>query len=131
MIDGLYDCFNHWHKNGTVHIISDTHFDDKELGEGITNRPDAETIVKMINNKVGRKDTLIILGDIGNIEYVKQLRGYKILIAGNHDAGHTNYERQIFINYFKKEHFQKEDKNIRASVCYVDWDPLKPVHLVK
>jgi calcineurin-like phosphoesterase family protein len=108
MIDGLYDCFNHWHKNGTVHIISDTHFDDKELGEGVANRPDAETIVKMINNKVGRKDTLIILGDVGNVEYVKQLRGYKILIAGNHEAGMSNYKRQVITQMFSKDLYTKE-----------------------
>lgn len=92
MIDALYDNFKHWSENGAVWIYSDPHFADSDLEVGVPNRPDAETQVKMINAKVGRKDTLIILGDIGDPSYAKQLRGYKVLIAGNHDAGLSNYE---------------------------------------
>jgi len=40
-------------------------------------------------------DTLIILGDIGDVECAKQLRGYKVLITGNHDSGLNNY-REAF-----------------------------------
>lgn len=92
MIAGLYKQFDKWSANGTVWLYSDPHFGDKELAAGIPNRPSPEEMVKLINSKVGRKDTLIILGDIGDIEYAKQLRGYKVLIAGNHDAGLSNYE---------------------------------------
>lgn len=88
MIDCLYKPFQHWAEEGTVWVYSDPHFSDKDLPD----RPTDEEQVKLINSKVGRKDTLIILGDIGNIEYAKQLRGHKVLIAGNHDAGLTNYE---------------------------------------
>lgn len=104
-IETLYDCFKHWSNCGTVWVYSDPHFDDKELARGIPARPNAEAQVKAINSKVGRKDTLIILGDIGNIEYVKQLRGYKILIAGNHDSGLSNYKRIIQTKYFKRTDF--------------------------
>ena len=91
-IAGLYKIFDHWHAQGTVWIYSDPHFSDKDLAAGQPNRPaDAEQI-ENINRKVGRKDTLIILGDVGDIEAVKKLRGYKILIMGNHDSGRTNYE---------------------------------------
>ena len=51
--------------------------------------------IKLINNKVGRKDTLIILGDIGNLDCVNRLRGYKVLIAGNHDTGLSKY-KEVF-----------------------------------
>lgn len=91
MIEALYKPFQKWSEVGTVWIYSDPHFGDKELAAGIKNRPTAEEQVKMINAKVGRKDTLIILGDIGDIEYAKQLRGYKVLVCGNHDVGHTKY----------------------------------------
>lgn len=94
MINGLYPAFKHWDKQ-SVWIYSDPHFGDKDLESGVKNRPDADTLVKKINEKVGRKDTLIILGDVGDIEFAKKLRGYKILIMGNHDAGRTNYE-EIF-----------------------------------
>ena len=53
-----------------------------------------EEQVKSINSKLGKNDTLIILGDIGNREYVRQLRGHKILIMGNHDQGASNYYRR-------------------------------------
>ena len=95
MIAGLYDIFAHWHKQGTVWIYSDTHFNDKELGEGVAARPSAEEHLKLINSKVGKKDTLILLGDVGDIEIARRLKGYKILIAGNHDAGMSNY-KEIF-----------------------------------
>lgn len=95
MIPGLYDIFNHWHKQGTVWLYSDPHFGDKALQKGVAGRPSDEDQIKMINAKVGKKDTLIILGDIGDIECARKLKGYKVLIAGNHDVGLTNY-REVF-----------------------------------
>lgn len=54
--------------------------------------------IKKINSKAGKNDTLIILGDVGNIECVKRLRARrKILILGNHDKGASNYKRIIKI----------------------------------
>lgn len=91
-IAGLYKIFDHWHATGTVWLYSDPHFGDEELAAGTPGRPTDEEQIKMINSKVGRKDTLIILGDVGDVECARQLRGRKILIMGNHDAGRTNYE---------------------------------------
>ena len=99
-IAGLYKMFDHWHKEGTLYIYSDPHFDDVDLAAGLSNRPSAEEQVKMINSKVGKKDTIIFLGDIGNIEWARKIRGYKILIMGNHDAGRTNYE-SVFNEIFE------------------------------
>ena len=91
MIEALYKPFQKWSEVGTIWIYSDPHFGDKELAAGVKGRPTAEEQVKMINAKVGRKDTLIILGYVGDIEYAKKLRGYKVLVCGNHDVGHTKY----------------------------------------
>ena len=92
ILPGLYDIFQErWGKFQTCHITSDTHFSDEELAAGIKNRPTDDLLVKLINSKVGKKDLLIHLGDVGDIEYAKQLRGYKVLICGNHDSGKTNY----------------------------------------
>lgn len=107
MIQGLYPIFNHWHKEGTLYIYSDPHFNDPELKEGI-NRPTADELVQKINSKVGRKDTIIFLGDICDINYIKRIRGYKILIMGNHDSGRTNYERQVITQLFSKYLYTKE-----------------------
>ena len=108
-IAGLYKIFDHWHQEGTVFIISDTHFTDPDLIAGIKNRPSDEEIVRAINSKVGRCDTLLHLGDVGNIELVKQLRAKrKILIMGNHDAGRTNYERRREFVKFDAGKYTKE-----------------------
>lgn len=88
----VYDIFNERWCKQTVWLYSDPHFGDEDLRAGMPNRPTDEELVKMINAKVGRKDTIIFLGDIGDIEYAKQIRGYKVLICGNHDLGATNYE---------------------------------------
>ena len=85
-LPGVYKIFNDRWCNQTVWIISDPHFGDEDLRAGMPNRPSDEELVRRINAKVGRKDTLIILGDVGDIEFVKKLRGYKVLICGNHDA---------------------------------------------
>lgn len=109
MIAGLYKIFDHWHEEGTLWICSDPHFGDDELTTGIPNRPTEAEIVQRINAKCGRKDTLICLGDVGDVEYVRKLRAKrKILICGNHDAGRTNYERQVITQLFVKTFYTKE-----------------------
>ena len=108
-IQGLYKIFDHWHQEGTLWIFSDPHFGDSDLEMGIYNRPSAAEIAQRINAKCGRKDTLICLGDVGDVEYVKLLRAKrKILICGNHDAGRTNYERQVITQLFSKDLYTKE-----------------------
>lgn len=111
MIQGLYKIFNHWGESGTTWIISDTHFNDSELAAGVKSRPTDDELVKLINSKCGRADTLIHLGDVGDVTYIRQLRAKrKILIMGNHDIGRTNYERDTGVFYFAKEmyHTMKE-----------------------
>lgn len=96
ILPGVYDMFNErWGQFQTAHIISDLHFNEDDLKKAFPERPSDEGLVKMINSKVGRKDILLILGDCGDLEYVKQLRGYKVLIMGNHDTGSTKY-KEIF-----------------------------------
>ena len=91
-LPGIYKIFEDKWGGQTTWLISDTHFGDKELRAGIPGRPSDEELIKKINARVGRKDTLIHLGDVGDIEFARQLRGYKVLIMGNHDAGKTIYE---------------------------------------
>ena len=113
-IAGMYKIFDHWHKEGTLWIYSDPHFDDIELAAGVAGRPSAEEQVKMINSKVGKKDTIIFLGDIGNVEWIKKIRGYKVLIMGNHDAGRTNYERVIAHERFE---FDRCEEGVRDAMA--------------
>ena len=87
----VYSKFENWFKNGAVWIYSDPHFADEEMQYLRQNYIGDEEQVKRINKVVGKKDTLIILGDIGDVSFVKQLKGYKVLITGNHDKGASYY----------------------------------------
>lgn len=87
MIESLYKPFQKWSEKGTIWIFSDPHFDDEDLIHTYDDRPSADELVRRINSKVGKCDTLICLGDVGDISYVRQLRAkYKILVMGNHDT---------------------------------------------
>lgn len=110
MIKGLYNIFNHWHTEGTVWLISDTHFNDEELyvGTNRVERMDTEEYIKLINSKVGKKDTLIHLGDVGDLEVIRKLKGYKVLIMGNHDSGKSNYMRQLITNDYLADIYDRQ-----------------------
>lgn len=92
-LPGLYDCFQHWGEKNAVWVISDTHFGDKDIQKAFPNRPSDEELIKNINQKVGKTGTLLLLGDVGDIECAKQLKGYKVLIAGNHESGLEKYKK--------------------------------------
>lgn len=72
------------------YFIADMHFSDPNIL--IYSRPQFNTlnemnelIVKNWNETVSDVDTVYILGDIGDLEYLNQLNGNKIIITGNHD----------------------------------------------
>ena len=108
-IAGLYPIFNHWHEEGTVYIISDTHFGDEVIA-GEPNRPSDEELFQRIYSKVGKNDTIIHLGDVGDTSYIARLRAKrKILIMGNHDAGRSNYERFKKIEIFDADKYTRNE----------------------
>ena len=119
-LPGVYKSFlERWDGLQTCWIISDTHFGDKDLKQGIHNRPFDEELVKSINAKCGKTDLLIHLGDVGDVSYVKQLRAkYKILIMGNHDCGRTLYERQIITRTFPRKIFQEDEAMLEMQRIY-------------
>lgn len=96
----LYDCFNHWQQNGVIWVYGDTHFDDEDCKLMDPNWPNPIDQIKLINSKVGKKDTFILLGDVGKIDYINKIKGYKVLIKGNHDVGYTNYIKNETNNLF-------------------------------
>lgn len=121
MIQGLYKCFDHWHKNGTVWIYSDTHFNDSELEIGHPRPLSTEEHIKRINSKVGKKDTLILLGDCGDINCIRQLKGYKVLVMGNHDCGRTLYERTIKTEVFDAHYILMSQVISNMKQQYSNW----------
>lgn len=110
MSSNLYDHFNHWYYGGVnyvkgqIYFYSDPHFSDEEMKYLRKNYIGDEEQVRRINSKVTKNDTIVILGDIGNKEWVKKIRGYKVLITGNHDAGASRYKRvEEFLDVNKLE----------------------------
>lgn len=96
VLAGIYKTFmDRWGQFQTAWIISDLHFNEDDLKRAFPNRPSDDELVRRINAKCGRKDILFVLGDCGDLEYVKKLRGYKVLIMGNHDCSITKY-REVF-----------------------------------
>lgn len=85
MIDSLYDTFKPWSAKGSVYIISDTHFEDKDCLLMDSNWITPQEHIERIKARVHKCDTLIHLGDVGNPEYLSQLNCHKVLITGNHD----------------------------------------------
>ena len=121
MLPGIYDAFQHWGEQ-TVWIYSDPHFSDEDLEYGIKNRPSDEEQIRRINAKAGRKDTLIILGDVGNIECVRKLRaGRKVLICGNHDLGATRYKREVVKKIYDKDKMTREEAVADMQAKYPGW----------
>lgn len=87
MITTLYEPFRHWSEGGSVFILSDLHFADEDCRlmdpEWIT----PEEQIEIINKVVGKGDTFVCLGDVGNPKYVPKIKARKkILLLGNHDA---------------------------------------------
>ena len=92
MINSLYPIFQHWSEKGSVYLISDTHFADSDCKfmdpEWIT----PEEQISILQKYIHKNDTLVHLGDVGNPEYLKNVKGYKVLIMGNHDQSITKFQ---------------------------------------
>jgi calcineurin-like phosphoesterase family protein len=102
MFKNLYDNFAHWFHDGrgTVYFYSDPHFNDPEMVHLRKNYIGDEEQIKRINSKIGKYDTLVVLGDVGDIEWVRKIRGYKVLVMGNHDMGATKYKRRVMHQHY-------------------------------
>lgn len=121
MLPYIYDQFQHWAKDGAVWIYSDPHFSDEDLACGVPGRPDDEAHIKAINSCAGRKDTLVILGDVGNLDAVRKLRAaHKVLIMGNHDTGATKYKRKSVYKKYDKEKYTREQALEDMKALYPD-----------
>ena len=127
----LYDIFREkWEKYQSIFLISDTHFDDEELAAAGLNplRGDSEEYLKVINSKIGKRDMMIHLGDVGNLDYIRRCRAeHKVLVMGNHDAGASNYKRQMWKQIFDKDKVSKEEalaemKKLHPNCHYDIWE---------
>lgn len=87
----FYPCFEYLKRFNNIYLYADPHFSDVDTFEYRKDYIGDEEQLKRINSKVGKKDAIIILGDLGNLDCVKKIRGYKILVMGNHEKGKSNY----------------------------------------
>ena len=92
MIKSLYPFARKWSEKGSVWIFSDTHLGDHDCKLMHPDWPEPDEQISILKQYCHKNDTLIILGDIGNPQYLNQLKCYKVLIAGNHESGLSNYE---------------------------------------
>lgn len=98
----LYQPFIYWYTNNPPHenniwLYSDPHFNDDEMKYLRKNYIGDEEQIKRINSKVGKNDTIVFLGDIGDISFIPKIKGgRKVLIKGNHDVGTSKYLRKYY-----------------------------------
>lgn len=123
MIEMLYDCFKHWTSNGRLFVLSDPHFNDKE---NLAMCPDwipPEKHVAIINKYCLPSDTLLLLGDLGDPEWVKKIKAKKVLVAGNHDniAQYKDFISEIYTGpLFIAEKILVSHEKIEGLVCVVN-----------
>lgn len=99
MIASLYEPFKKWSEKGSVWLISDPHFDDSDTKLMNPNWIEPEDYINVLNKSIYKNDTLVCLGDCGNLERFKSLKcNNLVLIKGNHDdKGNSKY-----ITYFNE-----------------------------
>lgn len=91
MIATLYDKFKPWSQNGSVYIISDTHFEDSDCKLMDKDWIEPQQQIEILKKYAHKNDTLIHLGDVGNPEWMNKLKCYKVLIMGNHDQSKSRF----------------------------------------
>lgn len=101
MIASLYEPFKKWSEKGSVWLISDPHFDDKDTKLMNPNWIEPEDYIKRLNKLIFKNDTLVCLGDCGNLERFKELKCHNlVLIKGNHDdkgnSKYTSYFNEVY-----------------------------------
>ena len=60
MISTLYEPFRHWSENGSVYILSDTHFDDDDCKIMDPNWIDPNEQVRILNSAIMKNDTITL-----------------------------------------------------------------------
>lgn len=121
MYKHLYDNFSHWYRGGSVYFYSDPHFADEEMKYLRKNYIGDDEQVRAINKKIGKKDTIVFLGDIGDVEFIKKIRGYKVLVMGNHDAGASNYKRIIDELIYDADELSLQEVKAIVKKHYPNW----------
>lgn len=98
-----------WEDCQNVYIISDLHFSDKDMSD-FFNHPPTEEKIKIINSTVSRQDCLIVLGDLGQYRWIKDIRAkVKICLLGNHDTGAKKFQRRTYYKKYDADEYTLEE----------------------
>lgn len=111
MIKTLYPTYQRWSEKGSVYLVSDTHFADGDCQYMDSNWPSPEEYIENTLKQLTKNDTLIHLGDVGDVSYLKDIKCYKVLIMGNHDVGMSHYLRKVRLYDYD---FPTEEDAIKA-----------------
>ena len=125
MTKHLYNTFaDNWYAGGgNIWFYSDPHFGDEDMVGFRKNYITNEEQIKRINSKVTYRDTLVILGDVGDERYVDKIKaGRKVLIKGNHDLGTANYQKRYGkINFDTIEEAENAKATKEIITYYTDY----------
>lgn len=121
----LYKPFEHWYHGGTIWLYSDPHFGDGEQKLIDPLWPDDASQVKALNHNLSRNDTIIFLGDIGDVEFIKEIKGYKVLLLGNHDRGASNYLKEYLVYAPSKDFIFKSYNKMDAEDVAAEYNILE------
>ena len=96
MLQTLYPIFrDRWSATGSVYLISDTHFLDPDCLLMDKHWISPEEHLNIIRQTAHKNDTLIHLGDVGDVSVLEQIpkhkRPYMVLIMGNHDESASRF----------------------------------------
>lgn len=92
MIPSLYKEYQRWCEKGRILLLSDTHINDPDR-EAMGFEISSEDHVRIIKRDVTKYDTMVHLGDVGDPEWLLDVKGYKVLIMGNHDQSRKKFEK--------------------------------------
>lgn len=116
--------------------ISDLHFGHKNI-IGLDHRPFSDVdemdqvLIELWNGRVQHDDTVYVLGDFcfrSKHEpewYLRQLKGHKILILGNHDASITDNPRALHYLDGVEKMMNIQDGDKQICLCHfpiAEWD---------
>ena len=121
MIKSLYPCFQHWSEKGGVYLVSDTHFKDldrKFMGYYVSE----EDQFYLLKDTCHKFDTLIHLGDVGDLSYIERLKCHKVLIMGNHDQSIEKMQEVFDEVYSGPLWISKKLVLSHEPICVTDWN---------
>src|SRR5690606_30825394 len=116
-----------------IYLTSDTHYYHKKVLEYcgrpfLTLNQNKEAMIKRWNNTVDHNDIIFHLGDFSfnhnrHKDVVPHLKGYKILILGNHDAGGPgNGSTSRRFEHFKQKYLEAGWQEVHLRYVLQDID---------